>query len=298
MSLKLLVALKPGSVHTNAVKRAREFAAGGDIDILIYSTVFDNSIDSIRYISAEEKKALENGMLEIERTRLRDMASELALKARSVNIEIEWNKKPELAIAAAAERFCADLAIVSCGTHSKLSRTFFNHVDSRILRHMKVPVLIANDKPSAPYKTIIVAVDPGHKGDLENKINHGIVSEARKMAARFGSELFLAHAYPSELSVIDSEYIPPMETMAQWKLAATENMMAFAQSVDVDSDHVLLSGLPISFALSTLVEEKQADLLVLGVHSRSAIGEFFLGNTAERMLSSVQSDVLACHFKA
>lgn len=295
MSLKILVALKPGFTHTNAVVRATEFAANGDVDILLFSTLFDNTIDAIRYIRAEEKKTLKDGMLETERADLMATAAKLKLTAKNVTIEVQWSKRPEVAIAAAAERCIADLAIVSSGHHSKLSRTFFSHADSRILRHIQVPVLLANDKPAAPYKTIIAAVDPGHKDDVENRINHSIVSEARKVAARFGSELFLAHAYPSELSVVNSEYIPPMETMAQWKQAATEAMMEFAQAVNVDSDHVLLSGQPAFFALVTLAEEKQADLMVLGVHSRSAIGEFFLGNTAERLLSSVQCDVLACH---
>ncbi len=48
-------------------------------------------------------------------------------------------------------------------------------------------------------------------------------------------------------------------------------------------------------ALEILDEEKQADLLVPGVLSRSVIGEFFLGNTAERLLSSAQCDLRACH---
>ena len=158
-----------------------------------------------------------------------------------------------------------------------------------------MPVLVANDNVALPYRTIIAAVDTSHRDDVENRINHAIVAEARKVAARFGSELYLANAYPSELSVIDSEYIPPMETMEQWKQAATEEMSAFAQAVGIDSEHVLLSGLPTTYALETLAEEKHADLMVLGVHSRSAIGEFFLGNTAERLLSSLKCDVLACH---
>lgn len=295
MSLKVLVALKPGFTHTNAVARVTELAANGDVEILLYSTLFDSTIDSIRYIRPEEKKAMEEGMLVTERANLKETAARLKHVASKVTVEAQWIRKPEVAIAAAAKSFAADLVIVSAGQHSKLARTFFNHADSRILCHTQVPVLLANDKPAVPYKVIIAAVDPGHKDDVENKINLAIVAEAKRFSAIFGSELYLAHAYPSELSVMDSEYIPPMETMAQWKQSATDEIMAFAQTVGIDSEHVLLSGLPTSYALESLAEEKQADLLVLGVHSRSAIGEFFLGNTAERLLSSVQCDVLACH---
>lgn len=295
MTLKVLVALKPGFTHTSAVARVTELAARSDVEILLFSTLFDSAVNSIRYIRADEKKALEEGMLDTERDNLRETAARLKKVANNVTIEAQWVRKPELAIAAAATSFAADLVIVSSGQHSRIARTFFNHADSRILCHTQVPVLLANDRPAVPYKVIIAAVDPGHKDDVENKINLAIVAEAKRFSAIFGSELYLAHAYPSELSVMDSEYIPPMQTMAQWKQAATEEMMAFAQAVDVDSDHVLLSGLPTSYALETLTEEKQADLLVLGVHSRSAIGEFFLGNTAERLLSSVQCDMLACH---
>ncbi len=295
MTLKVLVALKPGFTHTNAVARVTELAARGEVEILLFSTLFDSMIDSIRYIRTEEKQALEEGMLTTERANLKETAAKLNQVASKVSIEAQWIRKPEVAIAAAAERFSADLVIISSGQHSRIARTFFNHSDSRILCHTQVPVLLANDKPAVPYKVIIAAVDPGHKDDVENRINLAIVAEAKRFSAMFGSELYLAHAYPSELSMMDSEYIPPMETMEQWKQAATEEMLAFARTVGVDSDHVLLSGLPTSHALETLAEEKQADLLVLGVHSRSAIGEFFLGNTAERLLSSVQCDVLACH---
>ncbi len=295
MSLKVLVALKPGFTHTNAIARATELAASGDVEILLYSAMFDSTIESIRYIRAEEKKALEDGMLVNERASLMETAAKLKQVASNVTIETQWIRKTEAAVAAAAERFAADLVIVSSGHHSRIARTLFNHTDSRIMCHTQVPVLVANDKAAAPYKTIIASVDPSHKDDVENKINHAIIAEARKLAARFGSELYLAHAYPSELSVMDSEYIPPMETIEQWKQAATEEMMAFAEAVGFDSDHVLLSGLPTSHALETLAQEKHADLMVLGVHSRSAIGEFFLGNTAERLLSSLQCDVLACH---
>ncbi len=295
MTLKVLVALKPGFTHTSAVARVTELAAKCDVEILLLSTLFDSAVDSIRYIRIEEKKALEEGMLDTERANLRETAASLKKVASKVAIEAQWVRKPEVAIATAAESFAADLVIVSSGQHSRIARTFFNHADSRILCHLQVPVLLANDKPAVPYKVIIAAVDPGHKEDVENKINLAIVAEAKRFSAIFGSELYLAHAYPSELSVMDSEYIPPVQTMAQWKQAATDEMMAFAQTVGVDSDHVLLSGLPTSYALETLAEEKQADLLVLGVHSRSAIGEFFLGNTAERLLNSVKCDLLACH---
>ena len=299
MSLKVLVALKPGFTHTNAIARATEIAiaTSGDVEFLLYSAMFDSTIESIRYIRTEEKKALEDGMLATERDSLRETAAKLKLLASNVTIETQWIKKTEEAVAAAAERFTADLVIVSSGHHSRIARTFFNHTDSRIMCHTQIPVLVANDASAVPYKTIIASVDPGHTDDVDNETNHAIVAEARKIAARFGSELYLAHAYPSELSVMDSEYIPPMETMEQWRKAATEEMMAFAEAVDIDSDHVLLSGLPTSYALQSLAEEKHADLMVLGVHSRSAIGEFFLGNTAERLLSSLKCDVLACHAK-
>ena len=95
MTLKILVALKPGFTHTNAVARATELAARGEVEILLFSTLFDSTIDSIRYIRTEEKKALEEGMLKTERANLKETAVKLNHVASKVSIEAQWIRNSE-----------------------------------------------------------------------------------------------------------------------------------------------------------------------------------------------------------
>ena len=47
-----------------------------------------------------------------------------------------------------------------------------------------------------------------------------------------------------------------------------------------------------STVISELVSKKQADLLIMGTVCRTGIAEFFIGNTAEKVLQRVECSVL------
>jgi universal stress protein E len=64
------------------------------------------------------------------------------------------------------------------------------------------------------------------------------------------------------------------------------------EDFDVPFERVCIIDESVEFALPELEMDLQADLVVMGAISRSRIKDVFIGNTAEKILDYLESDVL------
>lgn len=114
-----------------------------------------------------------------------------------------------------------------------------------------------------------------------------------ELAAKFGAELHLLHAYENvPIMYGEGAYFPP-ETDAELKASATRELDNIAVDPRDGSGVVrkVVEGHPF-VEIIRYAKETDSDLIVLGTHGRGAVAHMFLGSVAEKVVRKSPCPVL------
>ncbi len=146
----------------------------------------------------------------------------------------------------------------------------------RLVRHGSVPVLAVANRPYAPYRHPLVAVDIAESSQVE-----------LEMAARMCDPT---------VDVIDVLYVLPFRPhwgSARYEQRARETLEAFVSTVDVGVhwNVIVKFGEPRSTILDE-ADARAADLIALGTKGRRGLSHVLLGSLAQGVLRDAVCDVL------
>lgn len=187
--------------------------------------------------------------------------------------------------------------VVKARRHGKATDQFA----MRLFRKCPCPVWIIDSTGNQPFKTVIGAVDLAGVDEESWQLNTKIVQLAHSLAHREQGEAHFVHAWHLEYEktmrgprfrVNDDEIDAMKRELAAARSAAFARLFA-ETGVAVEADHVhLIEGSPGS-TIKGLLQELQADVLVMGTVARTGLPGLLIGNKAEEVLSQVRCTVLA-----
>jgi universal stress protein E len=291
MSIKLLVTLHPGFINTPSVERAISLANVMDVEIMLYSVVYDEYIPNL-YFDTDQIEKMRQSILESERIKLEKIKSRLVSVAKSVETLSQWNYSVTDGISEAVKQFNADLMIVSSTRHTTMSRLFMTNTDWEILRCASIPVLFAHDNNNKPYSKVMVAVDPTHEHDKPAELDHSMISIGKLISDSFAGELHIAHAYPSIRTELTMDYIPPIDQTERWKQRNENAVYQLASNHNIEKEKIHFLDEHPRLAIPDLARDIKADLVVIGIVSRNLINQLIIGSTAEYVIDHFECDVL------
>jgi universal stress protein E len=166
--------------------------------------------------------------------------------------------------------------------------------DWELLRTSPVPVLLLRGGRAYHRPLVVAAVDPAHAHAKPAKLDAGIVTAASELSNGLGGKLHLLHAnYPSIVG-LDPAVGKTWATLSFEQLKEQERRVfeEFRAGVKIPRARAhLVDGNP-AVEIPRFANELGADIVVMGALSRSGLQRVFIGNTAERILGALQSDVL------
>ena len=166
-----------------------------------------------------------------------------------------------------------------------------------LLRRCPVPVWV-HSPLSATADALLVAIGPF--GAATEELNVRLLELASSLARTTGSELHIVHAWRIEGETMlrsprlayTTKEIEAMGTEAQQ--AAAAGIEALLDQVDVAASsriHVLKGH--AGDVIPALIDEINPNAVVMGTVARTGIPGLIIGNTAERVLATVDRSVLA-----
>jgi nucleotide-binding universal stress UspA family protein len=199
-------------------------------------------------------------------------------------------------IVAQAEALAPDLLVIGTHGRSGFNRLMLGSVAERVLRTSRVPVVTV--PPRAPdvvplagqlFRRILYATDFSPGSDVA-------LDYAASLAQRASGHLTTVHVVetlrvvrdPSIGSFDVSGYYARLEQDAKKQLASVvpEHVRAGCETCDV-----VTLGKPYVEILR-LARERQIDLIVMGVHGRSAVDRLVFGSTTEHIVRRAACPVL------
>lgn len=179
--------------------------------------------------------------------------------------------------------------------------SIFGSNDQQLFRKSSVPVWINKPTKSFQCKRLLAAVDIDPEQPENVDLNRGIIALAQEMAQAFNAELHVVHAYhmpyASMLQDSDDQDLSDQADTAMEQLLAHRKQLweAFLSEYQLDSNPHLnhfIQG-EVDKVVSGLALTLDIDTVVMGTVARTGIEGFFIGNTAEKILSKLDCSVLA-----
>jgi universal stress protein E len=160
----------------------------------------------------------------------------------------------------------------------------------RLVTRCTAPVLVAGAPSKKAYRKIVAAVDPFHLHAKPAELDRSILHYARGLAQQQAAELAVVHCYTPSAH-FGAELAGAVRAESGIRREALERLVSeaglptsVARLVGGGAPHVLLR---------QIAERGEADLIVMGALARGRLEDWFIGSTAERVLTGAAADVLA-----
>lgn len=282
---KILVVIEPESESQPALERAKQLAKLADVELELFIADFSTYLEDGYYFDPVRAQQLRREHGEKHLKELEELANPLRDNGLSVSCATAWGNPPYEEIVSRAEELGVDLVIKTTRHHEKLSRLVLANDDWELIRYCNVPLLLVKDNPWSETPCFIASVDPEHSHDKPASLDHKLIITARALAEATEGTVHLYH----------STHLPPLSGLypihSDYE-ADLEKIHALAKQYSINEDRCTLSDAEISQSLPALVELTKASVVVMGAVSRSRLDRLLIGNTAEKVLDSLECDVL------
>ena len=277
---KLFVIFDPTVTQQVALEKALLIASMSHCEIHAYVCVYADLSRHPEFSSRQDLKfhVLEQNREQLDGWMLRCSDNDIPYKT-----EISWNQNwVEMATQAIA-RSGSDLVIKSSFYHDKVKRFLYKTSDFYLMRYCSSPVLFTH-RPQQWQSSHMVACVDLESNDAEHKrLNNSIIKNAKILSTTLGMELTIATAY-------DKGFNNSVLQLVKESSVGTRESLAEIFGVDVD--HLLLRQGATVETLHTISEEIEASIMVIGSLARTGISGKLIGNTAEKLLDTVNADIV------
>jgi universal stress protein E len=294
----ILVVADPVNTPQIALSRALSLATlQDDVKVKLILVIYDLSYELTSLFSSDERQAMQDAIIAEEQKSF-TLQLEKDYPSANISLKLVWHKRPFESILKEAAEHNHDLIVKSTHHHSKLSAVVFTPTDWHLLRKSLCPVLLVKDHEWPTNGNIVAAIQvldgTNFNVDLDT-INKRITQEAIQLKELFSANIHLVNAYPSTPEHIAIE-IPNFDSIAynhEIENHHKESMLDHAHSFNISEQNVhVQSGSPEE-VIADVVKEINAELVIVGAPTRNGISAFFIGNTAEMVIDSINCDLLA-----
>lgn len=276
---------KPGLLN-----RAAQLSENSKLKIHVLDAVYSEGLDGVDELSETQRKKYQKQLI---KEREQEIAEELAavgLTKGRVTITVLWQKD----ILSSVLDYCKkiDPILVLKQAHSHRRKIMHTPLDWQLIERCQQPLLItpANKRKKKPK--ILVALDLATKVKTKAALNTRLMESANSYVAALGGEIHIvccANLSPviADLEIIDRR---AFKRKVQERVAA--QLEAIKEQYNISDDRVIFKvGQPDKVIAST-ARKLKADLIVLGSAGRRGLKGRLLGNTAEQLISSLNTDLL------
>ncbi len=221
------------------------------------------------------------------------------LRAEGIDVTTKvLNGKTSVEIIREVLRDQHDLVMrVAKGADSR-RKGFFGTTGTRLLRECPCAVhLVAANSPSL-VRHVLACVDTSTGDPIDAELNEDIYKTAEAISKGHVAKLSIAHAWTIDGEQLLDGRMPKyeFELMKRSRRQHIEGLLdkflrGHGRSLDDDNVHMLKGDAPI--VISEFASLQGVDLVVMGTIGRSGAAGMIIGNTAERILDSIECSIIA-----
>ncbi len=264
---KLFCVVDPTTNNQPALARGAYIATGTGAALHAYVCTYSH-IDQ----AADDRTEMREAEISKHEAWLERLTAPMRASGINVSLEVDWRDDWREAVAPAAERAGADLIVKSSYRRSAPHRRLLKTADWTLLRAASCPVLFVKSKKALTDGTVLASVNLNAGDEAHRKLNDAIIAYASGVAGAARVALHVVNAYSGGDQAID-----PVE---------------LARRAGVAAENAHVGDAPVEAFISAVAQKVGAQLVVIGSVGRSGLSGAVVGNTAERILDHLDSDVV------
>jgi universal stress protein E len=286
----LLAIAVPGAADQPGADKAFLLAKATGAEVELFHAAWD----------AEADGSNRDRVVQLRELQLRRIAMARQPPDSSAALKVVWSSNANSAIVAEARRYRADL-VVGHSARRGVARFLLTYHDWHLIRELNQPLLLV--KSARPWKgrDIVVAIDPLHAHDKPAALDRRLLAAGRAFAGWTAGTLRAFHVHAPALSFLPGTALHPIPTLAppaeqrRRARAIRARVLRLTRAAGLPASRVEVETGDVEHKLPDCALNRDAAVVVLGAISRSLLGRWLIGSTAERVLDKLQSDVLILH---
>ncbi|MFU8817199.1 MAG: universal stress protein [Pseudomonadales bacterium] len=274
--------------------KARVLASATSAKVHVVRIVYEGIAD-LNASAIDAATDLKTFILQAEEAVTEDMVEPLRQQLADLETATLWNPRSWEGILHAAERADADLIIKAAARRSRFGELVRTPDDWNLLRAAPVPVMLVKPQAWVEQPVLLCALDAFDEG--HDDLNRALLRDSAALATVLGGELHLVVAYPlferwvGELGGL-RDYD---EIRREVETEIKNRVMGLAADAGVSYERLYADEGPVEHVIGTLADNLHAELVVVGTHARQGLKGMLLGNTSERLVHHLTTDVLTIH---
>ncbi len=180
---------------------------------------------------------------------------------------------------------------------------FFGSTSMHLMRKCPCPVWVLNSIAHDTFDGVLAAVDPNPMYTKKRTaINRTILELASSLARIENASLHIVHAWDvfGEATLRGAKVRFSENEIGEWAREvsgghrlALNRLIESVDTTDLDT-HVHFVRGDEGVLIPQISQEEKIDAIVMGTVSRTGLGGFLMGNSAERILRQVECSVMTC----
>jgi universal stress protein E len=208
----------------------------------------------------------------------------------------EWDYPAHEAVIRAAVRVGAGLIVAERHAGRHLAAGLLRLTDWELLRLAPMPVLLVKRGGGYRRPRVLAAVDPDHRYGKSAQLDRDILGAGALLAGALKGRLHLVHAYSPVPLTAYTDGIPSQDILEDMKRSSTraaeQNVEGLARRAGIPAARRHLIARHPSDAIEQVAAATRSAIVVMGALARGGLKRLLIGNTAERVLDHLPSDLL------
>lgn len=290
---KLLVTVNTDHAEHVALNKAHALAQRFGSDIHMVTSVYDPVTQYADFLSVDDYTQIKNGLLHTQEEKLEPLTQHLEDDGVSAIAHVRYAENIALAIETLGESVNPTFVIKRKSEDINLVNPFATAIDRECIRSTTRPLWLVDDI-ERDYHKIIIAIDPTVADEEHLLLNQRIVTISKLLTEQLSATVEYLHVYEPPVQSVGFELVALNTATLVENVDAKhqKDMQDFAELHDLDPEHCHVHMNQIEYGIADFCDESAADLLVMGTAGRSGLSAFFIGNTAEEVLSKVHCEVI------
>jgi len=285
---KFLIVMDPAQKHQKALARGIELAraTGAHLEVVAFTHEHLGALPSDPAIQQQARDA----MIELRQRWLDQILALSDCSDLNITTHTVWEKHIHQWIIEHCHpnRF---KAVIKTGQRSET--LLYTPTDWHLIRECPVPVMLVAEQKWNHAHPILAAVDLSSGKPVKKALNTKIIEQARALAKAFGVELHLVHALHISEILADLEIINVAEHEKKRKEALEPAITHLCNTWHLRRDQIHLAVGPAHKVIPSVASKLKADMLVIGTSGKTGLRARVIGNTAEKVLTHLRTDLLA-----
>lgn len=169
----------------------------------------------------------------------------------------------------------------------------YTSTDWHLLRECPAPILLTAENKWHRTRPVLAALDLDTKKASKRKLNDKILETAKGLAEALGVELQLVSAIDVPTLLADLDIVDPGTYAKERREVLLPHLKALAKAHDLPEKAFVTKRGPVDKVITSQAAKVRAQIVVMGTVGRSGLKAKLMGNTAESVLHTLRTDVLA-----